>query len=96
MFTIIGDGQVTIDGVNLTSSSAYEQGSWDKFRTCAVPQDPFPGQVAYVWHSNQPHLEIPINAFEGRSWLQQVRMEAEDHGAELKLYQGNWYLVWTP
>ena len=73
---------------------AYENASWVRWERCAMEQAGFEGRRACVLLSDSDNLHISVEAFEGRTWLQQIRKEAEEHGAELVLFQGDWYTVW--
>ena len=73
---------------------AYEQASWVHWERCAMEQAGFEGRRACVLISDSDNLHVPVPLFEGRTWFQQIRKEAEKRGAELVRFQGNWYTVW--
>jgi hypothetical protein len=75
-------------------AEAYSADDWSRWEKCAMEQAGFEGQRACVLSSNRENLYIPIPAFEGRTWMQQIRKEAEERGAELVLHRGNWFTVW--
>jgi hypothetical protein len=75
---------------------AYPDEGWARMRRRAGPNDdvsPEGGSV-YLYASLVRMPNDPVEAFEGRSWLAQLRLEAPKHGAEAVVHRGHLYLVW--
>ena len=76
---------------------AYDDATWDWFENCAGPNERWPGRRAYCWGSVEHLPTETVRAFEGRSWLEQLKVEAPCHGATVEVardvHGSNVYLV---
>jgi len=74
---------------------ALNQAEWDRIASRAgtneeVSKD---GRV-YLFCSLERMDHAKIDLFGGKSWLEQLRIEAPSHGAEAVVHCGHLYFVW--